>query len=160
MLWSKVLENWQNGIVLKYPKKIKNSFLWNTSVLTLNSKFKQKFKIDNQLPIIQNYNDFEEYIKKSKNKYAIAFPNLNNDTMLVIPMPRLNKNYATLKDFIDNSSIKQQKEFWKLVAITAIEFMSIHKSVWISVHGFGVSYTHVRISTIPKYYFASELKNE
>jgi hypothetical protein len=157
MLWSKVLENWQNGIVLKYPKKIKTSFLWNTSVLTTNSKFKQNFKINNQLPSIQNYNNFEEYIKKSKNKYVVAFPNLNNDTMLVIPMPRLNKNYATLKNFIDNSSIKQQKEFWKLVAITAIEFMAIHKSVWISVHGFGVPYTHVRISSLPKYYFDKKL---
>lgn len=31
-------------------------------------------------------------------------------------MPRNNKNYATIKDFIDNASITQQKHFWKQVA--------------------------------------------
>jgi hypothetical protein len=32
--------------------------------------------------------------------------------------------------------------------------------LWISVHGLGVHYTHVRISSIPKYYFNNELKKE
>ncbi len=31
-------------------------------------------------------------------------------------MPRKNKNYATLKDFVDNASKTQQIEFWKKVA--------------------------------------------
>ena len=80
--------------------------------------------------------------------------------MLVIPMPVSGKNYATLKDFIDNAPKIQQQEFWKHVAEVAKKFMKKNGKVWISVHGLGVAYTHVRISTIPKYYFVSELKNE
>lgn len=83
--------------------------------------------------------------------------------MLVIPMPARGKNYATLRDFIDNSPEIQQQEFWKHVAYVAYvakNFMNKHGKVWISVHGLGVYYTHVRISTIPKYYFNTELKKE
>ncbi len=155
MLWSDVLKNWENGIVLRYPKQLKGRFLWNTSVLKNNGnvEFKQSFKTDNKLPDKQNKKDFQEYINKSDNKYVTALPNLSKDTMLVIPMPVNGNNYVTLRDFIDNASEIQQIEFWKKVAEVAKEFMNEKGKVWISVHGFGVPYTHVRISSSPKYYF-------
>jgi hypothetical protein len=162
MLWNEVLKNWENGIGLKYPKQLKGRFLWNTSVLKNNgnSVFKQSFRSNQYLPETQNQSDFQEYITKSKNKYVVAFPNLSKDTILVIPMPVRGKNYATLRDFIDNSAETQQKEFWKTVAQVAREFMKEKGKVWISVHGMGVPYTHVRISSKPKYYFDDELKKE
>jgi hypothetical protein len=162
MLWNEVLQNWENGIVLQYPKQLKGKFLWNTSVLKNNGNvtYKQSFITNKHLPEKQDQTDFQEYITKSKNKYVIAFPNLSKDTMLVIPMPIEGKNYATLKDFIDNASEIQQKEFWKKVSKVAKKFMKEKGKVWISVHGFGVPYTHVRISSQPKYYFDNELKKE
>ena len=162
MLWSDVLTNWEKGITLKYPKKVKGKFLWNTSVLKNDGKvkFKQTFRTNNNLPQLQNNNDFQEYIKNSQNKYVVSFPNLSKDTMLVIPMPIIGKNYVTLKYFIDNAPKIQQQEFWKKVAEVAKNFMNEKGKVWISVHGLGVHYTHVRISTSPKYYFNNELKKE
>jgi len=154
MLWSDVLTNWENGITLKYPKNVKGKFQWNTSVLKNdgNVAFKQTFRT--------NKKNFEEHIKISQNKYVVSFPNLSKDTMLVVPMPIRGKNYATLRDFIDNAPETQQQEFWKHVAEVAKKFMNEKGKVWISVHGLGVDYTHVRISTSPKYYFDNELKNE
>uniref|UniRef100_A0A6C0HMK7 Uncharacterized protein n=1 Tax=viral metagenome TaxID=1070528 RepID=A0A6C0HMK7_9ZZZZ len=162
MLWSDVLTNWENGITLKYPKNVKGKFQWNTSVLKNdgNVAFTQTFRTNEKLAQIQNKKDFEEYIEKSQNKYVVSFPNLSKDTMLVIPMPIQGKNYATLRDFIDNAPKTQQQEFWKHVAKVAKKFMNEKGKVWISVHGLGVNYTHVRISTRPKYYFDNELKNE
>ena len=162
MLWSDILNNWENGIPLKYPKNVKGKFQWNTSVLKNNGKvlFKQTFRTNNKLTQNQNKKDFEEYIKNSKNKYVVSFPNLSKDTMLVIPMPILDKNYATLRDFIDNASYIQQQEFWKEVAEVAKKIMNEKNKVWISVHGLGVDYTHVRIGSTPKYYFDNELKKE
>ena len=162
MLWSEVLKNWEDGIVLEYPKQLKGRFMWNTSVLKNNgnSEFKQSFRTNDTLPEIQNKKDFQEYITKSKNKYVVAFPNLSKDTILVIPMPSQGKNYATLRDFIDNATKTQQKQFWKKVAKVAKEFMNENGKVWISTHGFGVHYTHVRISKSPKYYFDNDLKIE
>ena len=115
------------------------------------------FKEDINLAKTQNYTPFQEYINNSQNKYVTAFPNLNKDSMLVIPMPRRGKNYATLKDFIDNAPKVQQREFWKKVAEVAKKFMKQNGEAWISVHGLGVDYTHVRIDSKPKYYF--KLKN-
>jgi hypothetical protein len=162
MLWREVLSNWENGIPMKYPKKVKGKFQWNTSVLKNNGnvEYKQVFRTNTKLPFAQNKKDFQEQINKSQNKYVISFPNLSKDTMLVVPMPTRGKNYATLRDFIDNSSEIQQQEFWKKVAEIARIFMKENGKVWISVHGLGVSYTHVRISTSPKYYFDDELKKE
>ncbi len=159
MLWNEVLNNWEKGIILKYPKQLKGPFLWNTSVLKNNGnvEYKQSFRTNNDLPKMQNKSAFMEYIKNCKNEYVVAFPNLNKDTMLVVPMPVTGKNYATLRDFIDNASETQQIEFWKKVAEVAKQFMKTKGKVWISVHGLGVPYTHVRISSLPKYYFDNEL---
>jgi hypothetical protein len=162
MLWSEVLKKWENGIVLQYPKNVKGRFQWNTSVLKKNGnvEFKQTFRTNDKLPETQNKKDFEEHIKKSQNKYVTSFPNLSKDTMLVVPMPIRGKNYATLRDFIDNSDEIQQQEFWKHVAKVAKKFMNEKGKIWISVHGLGVNYTHVRISSSPKYYFDDNLKKE
>ena len=161
MLWSDVLARWENGIPLKYPKNVKGRFHWNTSVLKNDGKveFKQTFRTNNELPQFQNTADFQEYIKRSPNKYVVSFPNLSGDTILVIPMPVRGKNYATLRDFIDNAPELQQQEFWKHVAEVAKRAMNENGKVWVSVHGLGVHYTHVRISTSPKYYFDNELKH-
>lgn len=160
MLWSEVLTNWENGIILKYPKQLKGKFQWNTSVLKNdgNVEYKQSFRTNDKLPEKQNKKDFQEYIATSQNKYVTAFPNLSKDTMLVIPMPVNGKNYATLRDFIDNAPKIQQQEFWKKVAEVAKNFMEEKEKVWISVHGLGFPYTHVRVSTSPKYYFDKKLE--
>jgi hypothetical protein len=161
MLWNDVLTSWENGIGLKYPKKVKGRFQWNTSVLKNdgNVEYKQVFRTNHKLPAAQNKKDFLEQINQSQNKYVISFPNLSKDTMLVVPMPVRGKNYVTLRDFIDNAPEIQQREFWKKVAETAKQFMKEKGKVWISVHGLGVEYVHVRISSSPKYYFDNDLKH-
>jgi hypothetical protein len=162
MLWKDVLTDWENGMILKYPKNVKGKFQWNTSVLKNDGKvsYLQTFRTNNKLAQNQNKKDFQEHFKNSQSKYVVAFPNLSKDTMLVVPMPVRGKNYATLRDFIDNASEIQQQEFWKKVAEVAKKFMNEKGKVWISVHGLGVDYTHVRISSSPKYYFDNDLKKD
>ena len=156
MNWNNILGQWENGHPFNYPLRLKNRFHWNTSPIMNQGhcKYKQKFKINHQLPKEQNNHAFIKYILKSKHKYAVSFLNLSKDTMLVIPMPRADKNYATLKDFVDNASPNQQKEFWKFVSQTIRKCMKKHDTLWVSTHGLGVPYLHIRISTQPKYYFA------
>jgi hypothetical protein len=79
MLWSEVLQNWDNGIVLQYPKQLKGKFLWNTSVLKNNGNvvYKQSFITNKSLPEKQDQTDFQEYITKSKNKYGFSRPKIN-----------------------------------------------------------------------------------
>lgn len=160
MLWSEVLNNWKNGVIFKYPKELKDQFEWNTSVLKNSGQveYKESFKTNDKLPKNQNTTEFKEYIKKSTNNYVTTFQNLSKDAILVIPMPVNDKNYATLKDFIDNAPEIQQQEFWKEIAKVAKQFIDKKINIWISVSGLSVPYTHVRISIKPKYYFDNELK--
>ena len=161
VLWKDVLEDWENGKPLKYPWQLQGRFQWNTSALkdNGNTDFLQRFRTNPELPAKQNKKDFQKNfdLSKNKNKVVISFPNLNGDTVLVVPMPIRGRNYATLRDFIDNAPEQQQIVFWKYVAKEARRAMEKWGKVLISVHGLGVAYTHVRISQSPKYYFATEL---
>jgi hypothetical protein len=159
MKWNTILDNWSNENHYNYPKRLKERFQWNTSVLKNNGNviFKEKYKINKDLPKQQSHKAFNEHIKKSKNKYVTSFPNLNGDTILVVPIPRSGKNYATLKDFVDNAPKIQQKEFWKKVSKVAEKQMNKFGSVWVSAHGLGVPYLHIRVCSMPKYYFDKDL---
>jgi hypothetical protein len=155
MLWKDKINEWNNGIVVKYPSNIKNRFYFETSVCNkkLDSKYKEEFIEDIKLnKLEQNFISFDKYIRESKNKYATCFYNLNKDALLIVPIPRKNKNYTTIKDFIDNASITQQKHFWFLVAKNILEMLKNNDKVYISTHGTGVYYLHVRIDLTPKYY--------
>ena len=156
MKWSKVIENWKNGKYLKYPKRLKNSFYWETTPVFANKDTicKQKFIPDKILNGLKpNYQPFAKQIKDSDNKYVVSFPNLSGDATLVVPMPRSDgRSYATLKDFMDNAAAVQQTAFWKRVAQQIEKMLETNKKLWVSTHGLGVHYLHVRISKLPKYY--------
>ena len=155
MLWKDKIDLWLKGEILEYPINIKTRFFYQTSVCDkkLKNKYNEFFLLNNNLDyLIQDYTVFIEYIKKSKNKYATSFYNISRDALLVIPIPRKNKIFTTVKDFIDNSSIKQQKILWKLVAKNVLKLLETYDQVYVSTHGLGVSYLHVRIDLTPKYY--------
>ena len=159
MNWNQVLESWSHGEYFNYPKSLKGKFQWNTSVIKKNGNtpFLEEFMENKILPKSQDPTPYNEYITKSKNKYVVSFPNPSGDTMLVIPMPRVKKNFATIKDFMDNASEIHKKEFWKEVSKIIREQMKDNKHIWVSAHGLGVSYFHIRICQIPKYYFSKKL---
>lgn len=154
MLWKNKLEQWKKGIPLKYPSKLKNRFFYETSQLVdNNSIYQDKFIINKKLDKMeQDYSAFIKYINDSKNKYITSFYNLSKTSYLIIPMPKKGKKFTTIKDFIDTASKTQQKEFWKKTYKIIIFYLNKKKKIYISTHGLGVPYFHLRIDTIPKYY--------
>lgn len=159
MKWKVVLDTWSKNGTLIYPDKIKQPFIWKSSKISSdeNTPFKEEFIAEPRLNVEQNYSAFSQYINKSKNKNVIDFANLSGDTILVVPMPKKNKNFSNIKEFIDNATLTQQKALWKRVATITRKLLKENKYVWISTHGLGVPYLHVRISTTPKYYGTSKL---
>ena len=67
-------------------------------------------------------------------------------------MPIVGNNYATIKDFIDNAPAIQQQEFWRLVGNEIENELEAHDKLYVSTHGLGVPYLHVRLCPTPKYY--------
>jgi len=159
MLWKTVLKNWKNGKVFTYPRNIKRPFMWRTSVILSDKNiYKEEFVENKYLDIRkQNYKAYNDYIRKSKNKYVTSFINLSKDTLLIIPMPRKNKNFSTIKHFTDNASLLHQKKFWMYVEKIVQKKLKKKKKLYISTHGLGVPYFHLRISEEPKYYYNSSV---
>lgn len=155
MKWIDKLNEWSKSQTLFYPKNIKKSFFYETSpIKTGEEKYKVKFiENENLDKMKQDYSTFIDKIKISKNNYVTSFYNLSGDTLLIIPIPKQNKNFTTIKHFIDNASKTQQKYFWKYVSQKIKSLIKDKKKkYWISTHGTGVPYFHLRISTKPKYY--------
>ena len=157
MKWNQVLSRWIKGY---YPKfsNINDEFIWRTSPYYENSIYKEEFINVSGLDKNSNYSAFSSKFTKNI-KYVVAFSNLSNDTMLVCPVPIKSKNYSSIYSFNKNASDTQKKAFWKKVAQIAIIEQNKHGIVWISTHGYGVPWFHVRISRKPKYYGTSKLKD-
>jgi hypothetical protein len=159
MKWNKKINDWANGIYQTYPNNIQKRFFYETSVCDkkMENEYNEIFIENNNLEKLkEDFTQFKEHIIKSKNKYTISFSNLSNDTILIIPIPKNNKNFTTLKDFIDNASKTQQIFFWKKVSNEIKKLLKKYDKIYVSTHGLGVSYFHLRLDTIPKYYITKE----
>jgi hypothetical protein len=162
MLWKDKIEEWKSGNYFVYPHNIKNRFFYETYVCdkNMNNIYEDKLIENNNLDNIkQDYSSFIKHITKSINKYVTSFNNLSGDTILIIPIPKKNKDFTTIKDFCDNASITHQKAFWKKVANEIENILKNNDKIYISTHGFGVYYFHLRLDTYPKYYHTKEFKN-
>ena len=159
MKWNTVLNHWISGKPFKYPSGIKKPFMWKTSRLDKKEllPYRKEFIIETYLTDKQDFSAFKQHIKKSKNKYVTSFKNLSGDTILVVPIPKRGKSFAHLKQFTDQASKTQQIAFWKKVAKISREQLKLHNQLWISTHGLGVPYLHIRISREPKYYGNSKM---
>jgi hypothetical protein len=67
-------------------------------------------------------------------------------------MPRKNKKFTTIKDFIDNASEYQQRKFWIKTANEIKKVLNTNDKIYVSTHGTGVNYFHLRLDKNPKYY--------
>lgn len=167
MLWSEKIEEQKNGNSLKIPNNINKPFIWRTSVN--NSKkdleFLEEFHVRKEL--FEQKQDYSPFLnppcsllsnKRENKKYSVNCKNLSGDTILIIPKVRKGKKFTNIYHFIKNASKKQQSELWKDVAKNVKLMLKKNENVWVSTHGLGVDYLHVRISNNPKYYESSKLK--
>jgi len=156
MLWVNKIKEFENKYIMKHKNY---EYFYETSCYkNEKSIYKEKFIKTKLLPKNQDYTLFLDYIKKSKNKYVTSFNNLSGKTRLVIPIPKKNKNFSTLNEFCKNASKTQQIIFWKKVALEIKRYKKNNEKVYLSTHGLGVPYLHIRIENTPKYY-SSNLKN-
>ena len=88
-----------------------------------------------------------------------SFYNLSGDSKLIIPIPKKGKYFTTIKDFIDTASLTQQKQFWKYAAEEIIDTLNHESKIYISTHGLGIPYFHLRLDTRPKYYQSQNFIN-
>jgi hypothetical protein len=88
------------------------------------------------------------------NQSVVSFPNIGGDSLLIVPCPDVKNtcNYAHLADFIRTAPTIQANYLWQKVAEETIKRLSDRQKLWISTSGLGVSWLHIRLDSIPKYY--------
>jgi hypothetical protein len=79
-------------------------------------------------------------------------PNLGRTAQLVVPRELVDTRvYAHFLAFLNGAPAAQVHALWQCVAETALRALS-DEPLWISTAGGGVSWLHVRIERVPKYY--------
>jgi hypothetical protein len=102
----------------------------------------------------------EQFRSARGGERVIAFPNLGNDAVLVVPLPtdqRTAADYVHLAAFVRRAPAAQVHELWQVVARAMEERLS-DRPVWLSTAGMGVAWLHVRLDSRPKYYGFDEYR--
>ena len=126
-------------------------------VKNLNDKFTYKFirtkfstKPQDIGPFSQNP-VFAAELGKTNPKLAVCFDNISGSTKMVVPTPQKGADFAHLKIFLDTASPSHKKELWKRVAKAFISKKTVDNTLYLSTHGKGVHYLHIRIKASNDY---------
>ncbi len=102
---------------------------------------------------VSNFNPFKDKFQVTDS--VVVFPNLRKDSLLIVPNKDQggNQNFITLRRFLHAASNVIIFKFWKTVGETMIEQITKNtKYCYLSTHGLGVLWLHIRIDQKPKYY--------
>jgi len=93
----------------------------------------------------------------------IVFPNLSGDTQLVCPRqlqsPDISPNaYIHFANFLRYGDKAQIVDLWRRIGAEMRQLLTSRSSekIYLSTHGGGVNYLHVRLSKTPKYYHVKQ----
>ncbi|CAG8510556.1 1645_t:CDS:2 [Racocetra fulgida] len=127
-----------------------SAYLWECPPVSQESK-------NNHFEFVVTKSKALSYMKQdcsSFNDKLNSFSNLGKDATLIVPMPCHKLDYKNLSNFTKKAPKDQQIKFWQEVANKLSESLEIGtpRPRWLSTHGLGVPYLHVRIDNKPKYY--------
>lgn len=132
-----------------------SAFTWETPPVTIDT-ISQPFEfVLLDRPYLSRTPDstaFAEHFNLSPAKDVLVFPNLGGDGIMIVPKCKAQESaYGHLAAFVRDAPEAQQKTLWKTIAETMFQRICA-KPVWLSTHGGGVSWLHVRLDDRPKYY--------
>lgn len=111
-------------------------------IIDASNKFKNK---------IHDSSVFNSYF--TNDKLCITTLNLKKDALMVIPtINGGNTNYLNILSFIRTANYKQIDALLCELGIQVCKQIKINKPIYVSTHGLGVYWLHIRIENTPKYY--------
>ncbi|RHZ36563.1 DUF6940 family protein [endosymbiont GvMRE of Glomus versiforme] len=144
--------------------QLKSAYFWECPPITKNTLNKPfecvVIKSKSLDGITPNHSPFQKHINDKKNSFTS-----NSGNILIIPLPEKNENneeldYKNLTSFIQNvpDTSEQKQTFWQEVAHQLEANLESNNPRWLSTHGLGISWLHVRIDKQPIYYSWNEYK--
>ena len=150
------------SFVIDFFKKIPyNAYFWETVPVSVDEWKDKVFQFVIISTTALGYRSPDREIFKdqfihvaNKNKKVVAFQSLGKDALLIAPCPNQAANYGHLAAFVKYAPLDQQHELWMKIGE---EMQKVIQEVkkgkkWLSTAGEGVSWLHVRIDSVPKYY--------
>jgi len=160
---SDVLHLWQTNASFRsfFTESVRDcgfdAFFWETPPVTLAS-------LDNTFEFVvvegvslgwmsPDPQAFSEHFSSPSVSGVVTFPNLGGDATLVVPAPVATDHacYTHLGRFLLSAPAQQVDQFWQTVG-EAMQRRVSAWPVWLSTNGTGVSWLHMRLDSLPKYY--------
>lgn len=151
--WRELIELWKEGRM--FPD-IKSNVYWECSPAYDGGDIRFRFKTKSaarELPASTpaSRSPFAEHLRRARG-LPVSFPGSSTpSTVLVIP-PDTGKNFAHIGNFSKHSNLLVRKAFWRRFAIELKKKLAKGQKVYVSTHGSGVHWVHVRLSLTPRYY--------
>jgi hypothetical protein len=119
-----------------------NNIYLETKKIENLKKVVYRLRKSHPLPKTPDEKPYRKYILEAGKKLSTDFKNLSGDTVLVIPV----KPYSNIYQFAKNGSEREWLALFRRVV------KNFKKGQYISTHGHGVSWLHIRIEDYPKYF--------
>jgi hypothetical protein len=102
---------------------------------------------------------FAKHFASAGDRSVLVFPNVGGDAVMVVPCPvAAHSCYGHLAAFVRSAPEWQRHALWRAVGETMAARVG-NRPVWLSTAGAGVSWLHVRLDSLPKYYAYSPYKS-
>jgi hypothetical protein len=139
-----------------------SAFRWETPPITVTTADREFEFVLLDAPGLDRAPDIQAFAEQFRlatgEQRVVAFPNLGNDAILVVPCPSTPAAaYGHLAAFVRNAPATQKHELWRVVGAT-MQVRIGPKPIWLSTAGMGVSWLHVRLDSRPKYYGFTEYR--
>lgn len=102
-----------------------------------------------------NESAFREHFVGKKPEEIISFLNISGDTNLISVVPSnniFNKYCSDISAFMCNVSVSTKHNLLKKIGKEMLKHKNSNRKTYLSTHGRGVPWLHVRICNSPKYY--------
>lgn len=135
------------------------AYFWEHPAVKKNTlSFAYEFTIVGSVGLANAMEDLKPFEKYFNDAPVVSFSNLKGDARLVVPCPfNAETDYTHLGVFVRTASAAQSDVFWQLVG------EEVNRTIgdvpfWLSTSGLGVSWLHVRLDRVPKYYKTQRYK--
>lgn len=103
---------------------------------------------------LSNSESFLEYFQNKNEGDVIIFKNLSKDTDLITVVSHNGRNnvYSDIMKFMRDGNNNIKHDLLKTIGNEMLKHTKSHENIYLSTHGFGVPWLHIRIGKFPKYY--------
>ena len=155
MRWRRALQAWRlPDHAVRFREAIEatghEAVFWETSASRgPDSRFTQVFL---PAPVLTRPRADPRAFRDHLHQPINAFDNLGGDAVLIAPSPAPG-SFAHLASFARTAELDLQRELWHTAADQIERWWGARRGpLWVSTHGAGVPWLHLRLDSRPKYY--------